>query len=119
MKHLKISIVAVVAIVMGIAASAFTSKKIVKDEAPETMTWFQFTGSDPTNVAQVQNYLNYSYTDGQPCSGLTNKICAVEANGVASPGQHPSSAFSSTLKSELQDVIDNGSTYPDITQRVQ
>lgn len=112
--------IAVVAIVMGIAASAFTSVHSSKADSPSTMTWFQFTGSDPTDLAQVQNYLNYSYTNGQACSGSTTKICAVQVDGQATPGQHPASAFSTTLKNEIKDVVQNGNLAPtDITERVQ
>ncbi|HEU5054507.1 MAG TPA: hypothetical protein VFT78_15435 [Hanamia sp.] len=118
MKKIKVSLFAVIAIVMGIAASAFTHRhEIIKH--PATLTWFSFTGSDPTDAAQVKNSMNYTWTNGQACSGSTNKVCAVRVDGIASPGQHPSSSFSSTLQSELQDVIDNTNSYPDITQRVQ
>lgn len=120
MKQFKISMFAVIAIVMGIAASAFTTSKMASpDKGQLTTTWFQFMGTDPTDLSQVQDYNNYSYVDGTPCSGSTNKICAVEADGVASSGQHPSAGFSSTLKSELSDVVNNVATYPDISQRNQ
>lgn len=116
MKHLKISMFAVVAIVMGIAASAFTSSKSVNfGKEPLTYTWFKFTG-DPTNLSQIQDYTNYSYVNGLPCSG-SNLICAVEANGTASMGQHPSAPFSSTLKTELANEFNHTGSYPDISQK--
>ena len=119
MKRLKISMLAICAIVLGLVASAFTVKHNPNSIHPTTLTWFSFSGSDPTDVTQVNDYMNYTWTDGQACSGTTNKICAVQVSGVASPGQHQSSSFSSTLKSDLQKVINNGNSYPDITQRVQ
>jgi hypothetical protein len=120
MKQIKVSIFAVIAIVMAIAASAFTKVKHSNAIHPSTLTWFRFAGSDPTDPVQVKNYMNYTWTDGQPCSGSTNQICAVQVDGIASSGQHPSSVFSPTLKSELQNVIDDpANSYSDVTQRVQ
>jgi|GEM_PF-1918049 len=116
MKKFKISMFALIAIVMGIAASAFTSPAIHSNKKPLVTTWFQFMGSDPTNVGQVQNYLNYQYVNGSPCSG-SSKICAVDVDGIASPGQNPSNAFSPTLKSELQNVILHGNSYGDISKK--
>lgn len=116
MKKFKISVFAVIAIVMGIAASAFTSPNFHSNKKPLVITWFQFMGSDPTNVADVQNYMNYQYVNGSPCSG-SSKICAVDVNGIASSGQHPSNAFSSTLKNELQNVILHGNSYGDISKK--
>lgn len=54
MRHFKISMIAVLAIVMGIAASAFTSNRANSNKKPLTTTWFQFMGSDPTNVADLR-----------------------------------------------------------------
>lgn len=119
MKKIKVSFIGIFALGLGIAFSAFTAKHQSNATHPTTLTWFSFTGSDPTDATQVKNYMNYTWTNGQPCSGATNKVCAVQVDGNASAGQHPSSAFSSTLQSELQDVIDNGTSYSDITQRVQ
>ncbi|HXS55665.1 MAG TPA: hypothetical protein VN726_06050 [Hanamia sp.] len=116
MKKFKISMIAVFAIVMGIAASAFTSSPVNSNMKPLTTTWFQFMGSDPTNVADVQNYQNYSYVNGLPCSG-SSRICAVQVDGPTTPGAQPSSAFSSTLKSELQNVILHGNSYGDISKK--
>lgn len=116
MKHLKISMFAVIAIVMGIAASAFTtSKEVNSSNGSLTTTWFKFTG-DPTNLSQIQDYTKYSYVDGQPCSG-SNLICAVQTNGVASMGQHPSAPFSSTLKTELSKEFNHTGSYLDISQK--
>lgn len=68
MKRIKISMIAVIAIVMGIAASAFTVPKINLTDA-----WFTINPlSDPT--------LSSSYTySGQtsPCSG-SDVLCAIE-----------------------------------------
>jgi hypothetical protein len=103
MKHLKISMIAVLAIIMGIAASAFTtSNGKSPDKGKLTIAWFQFMGSDPTDVSQVQDNTNYSYVNGLPCSG-SNRICAVNTDGVASQNGQPD-AFSQTLKDELQGV---------------
>jgi hypothetical protein len=116
MKHFKISMIAVVAIVMGIAASAFTSSTAKSNKKPLTVTWFQFMGSDPTNVSEVQNYQNYNYVNGQPCSG-SSLICAVDVDGATTVGAHPSSPFTTTLKAELQNVILHGNSYADISKK--
>jgi hypothetical protein len=116
MKRLKISMFAVIAIVMGIAASAFTTSKMTSpDKGQLTTTWFQFMGTDPTDVSQVQDNTNYSYGTGLPCSG-SNRICAVFTDGVASADEQPEE-FSDQLKSELENVILHGSSYSDISKR--
>jgi hypothetical protein len=105
---------------MGIASSAFTINHHSGKIHPTTLTWFRFSGSDPTNPTQVKNSMNYTWTDGQPCSGPTNKICAVQVDGVASQGQHPASSFSPALQGKLQDVIDGTAKYPtEITERAE
>ena len=107
MKRLKISMFAVIAIVMGIAASAFTATKTVKaSDHPTNTAWFRFMG-DPTVLTQLQDNTEYSYVDGLPCTGK-DVICAVNYSGVASSGDHPDS-FSSSFKSRIANVY-NGST---------
>jgi len=76
MKKFQVSIFAVIAIVMGIAASAFTAQKPAKVQHPSTTTWFKFMG-DPSNLTELQDNTEYSYADGLPCSGQ-DVICAVE-----------------------------------------
>lgn len=116
MKHFKISMIAVIAIVMGIAASAFTTNNQSNEEHGRlTTAWFQFMGSDPTNLSQVQDNTNYSYQSGLPCSG-SNHICAVQTAGVASSGAQPD-PFTQQLKDELADVVTNGASYSDISKK--
>ncbi|KAA9038741.1 hypothetical protein FW778_14450 [Ginsengibacter hankyongi] len=114
MKRLKISMFALFAIVLGIAASAFTSRHETSvKKGPETIAWFQFMG-DPTSLAQVKDNTEYQYQGGLPCSG-SNAICAVQTNGVATSGHNPD-PFSSTLKTELTNVFNGTNTYADISQ---
>jgi hypothetical protein len=116
MKKFKMSFFGILAISLGISISAFTGRKAGEPaNIPLTVTWFKFMGSDPTTVSQVQNSANYSYVNGQPCSG-SNLICAVNTSGTATSGHQPD-PFSPALKSELQDVINNGSSYGDISKR--
>lgn len=112
------------AIAIGLALAVATSgfkpaTTTISDNGQMITAWFEFVGNDPTNLSQVEDYLNYSYTDGQPCSGLTTKICAVQTVGVPQMGQHPSSPFSTSLKSEIDDVVNGAATYPYIAQRQQ
>jgi len=113
MKKFKISMIAVIAIVMGIAASAFTSTSSVNHKAPTTTAWFQFTGSDPSNLTQLEDNTKYSYVNGLPCSGQS-VICAVQYTGNATVGSHPD-AFSSAFKTRITNVY-NGSTDPAISE---
>ena len=113
MKHFKMSMFAVIAIVMGIAGSAFTNNKAVKVKSTLNTGWFQFMG-DPTNLSEIQDNAKYSYEGGIPCSGSA-EVCAVQTTGVLSTGNHPD-AFSNDLKSRLSEVYNQTSTYADISQ---
>jgi len=116
MKRFKISMIAVFALILGIAASAFTTNRQTSQKTGKlTITWFQFMGSDPTDLTQVQDNTNYSYQTGLPCSG-SNHICAVQTDGVASVGEQPAE-FSQELKDELADVVNNGASYSDISKK--
>ncbi|HSV10123.1 MAG TPA: hypothetical protein VLI68_05100 [Hanamia sp.] len=84
MKKFKISMIAVVAIVMGIAASAFTVPKTNLTDA-----WFTInTGSDP-NLASSYTYVGTT----SPCSGST-QLCAIE--GVRD-GSNPDQPLQSSV----------------------
>jgi hypothetical protein len=67
MKRIKVSIFAVIALIMGIAASAFTAPK-----APLSDGWFTINpGADPTKAA------SYTYSGAtSPCSG-NDVLCAI------------------------------------------
>ena len=109
-------IIGMVAIILAVAGSAFTAHKtVVSANSPNTTAWFTFMGSDPTDLSQVQDNTNYTYVSGLPCSG-SSKICAVQTSGVASSGHQPD-PFTSTLKTELQNVINSGTSYPDISKK--
>ena len=113
MKRLKISTFALIAIIMGIASSAFTAQKQIKaNNHPLTTTWFKFMG-DPTNLTQLKDNTEYSYVDGLACSGQA-VICAVLYTGAAASGQHPD-AFSSAFKTRITNVY-NGSSDPAISE---
>jgi hypothetical protein len=115
MKKFKISMIAVVAIVMGIAVSAFTAQKPAKANHPLTTTWFKFMG-DPSNLSQLKDNTEYSYVDGLPCSGQ-DIICAVQYTGNATVGSHPD-PFSSAFQSRITNVY-NGSTDAAISEEDQ
>lgn len=68
MKKFKISLFAVIAIVMGIAASAFTVPKVNLTDA-----WFTINGSADPSLASSYTYSGMT----SPCSG-THKLCAIE-----------------------------------------
>ena len=66
MKNLKISFIALLAIVLAIGGSAFTAPSA----KPTATGWFQYLGGDKNNP------VNYSYSGTtDPCSG-TNQFCA-------------------------------------------
>ena len=68
MKRLKISIVAVIAIIMGIAASAFTIPKTSPSDS-----WFTIQNLSLPNSASSYTY----YGTSSPCSG-NDVLCAIE-----------------------------------------
>ncbi len=82
MKKVKISLLAVTAIVLGICSSAFTtastaSKSVLADE------WFLYDGSGP-----VTDPANYSYSGAiPPCSAHT-RYCAFKGQRQAAPNQN-------------------------------
>jgi len=115
MKKIKVSIFAVIAIIMGIAASAFTAQKPAKVQHPSTTTWFKFMG-DPSNLSQLKDNTEYSYVDGQPCPGQ-DVICAVQYTGNSTAGSHPD-PFSSSFQSRITNVY-NGSTDAAISEEDQ
>ena len=100
--------VAVIAVVMGAAASAFTIHTPVNSDKDELVTtWFKFTGTDPTDLNQLKNNMEYEYVNGLPCSG-EDLICAVRYTGVADEGEHPT-AFSVPFQSRIAAVYAGGS----------
>lgn len=114
MKHFKISMFAVIAIVMGIAASAFTTSKADNPDKGKVLTnWYQFMG-DPTILSEVQDYTKYSYEGGTACSG-SDLVCAVKTTGAIT-AHHQPDAFSNDLKARLSEVFNQTSTYSDISQ---
>ena len=86
MKKFKVSIFAVIAIVMGIAASAFTAPK-----APLSDGWFTINANaDPTLAA------SYTYSGASsPCSG-SDVLCAII--GTKDP-LHPTQPMQSDVNS--------------------
>lgn len=106
MKGIKISMIAVIALVMGIAGSAFTTQQPLQGkDHPATTAWFKFMG-DPSDLSQLKNNVNYTFVDGQPCSG-DDVICAVLYSGTASSGHHPD-AFSISFQNRIQAVYNGG-----------
>lgn len=86
MKHFKISMIAVVAIVMGIAASAFTLPK-----APRSEGWFTINPNSDPNLAS-----SYTYSAETPACSASDVLCAIE--GTQDP-VHPTQPLQSDVNS--------------------
>lgn len=78
MKRIKISMMAVVAIVLGVAASAFTVPK-----ANFTDAWFTIQNPSAPNVASSYAY----YGTTSPCSS-NDHLCAIKGTRDVSPNQN-------------------------------
>jgi len=88
MKKFKISMIAVMAIVLGIAASAFTAKPTVKHN--HTMHFIQFTGSDNSKpeIEASGNWLDLGTDEPTlTCDEASGVVCYVEYNGTLSQFQ--------------------------------
>lgn len=89
MKQIKISMFAVVAIVMGIAASAYTSRIPEKPKA-HAMHYIEFTGTDNSN-AQIEASANWLDLGTNPptltCAEPDGIVCYVLFNGTLSAYQ--------------------------------
>ncbi len=71
--------IAVIAIVMGIAASAFTAPS----NAPTTDQWFTYNGSGP-----LGNTSSYNYSGSTPTCSAHNQFCEFKGISQASPNQN-------------------------------
>jgi hypothetical protein len=76
MKKFKISIIAVMALIMGIAASAFTAPV----NSPTVNEWFTYDGSGPLNAPASYTYAGSTAT----CSGHV-QFCEFKGIRQASP----------------------------------
>lgn len=114
MKKFKISMIAVMAIVLGIAASAFTSVKVHPPKGVLTVSWFKYTG-DPTDLTQLQTNTMYDNESVEPCNG-EDLICAVHYTALSS-GLHPA-PFDAAFKARIS-AVKNGGTDADIAQEDQ
>ena len=85
MKKFKVSIFAVIAIVMGIAASAFTAKESVV-KSPNAGFFYQYNSSS-TAQADIQNISLYARAS-QSCSG-SDHVCGVLLPTDKPVGQQP------------------------------
>jgi len=99
MKKIKVSIFAVIAIVMAIAASAFTSKE-ANVKSPEALFFYEYTSSS-TLQADIQNIANYS-RQSQSCSG-SNHVCGVLLPTDQPVGAQPVTSEFNAEKSDLWD----------------
>ena len=111
MKKFKISIIAVFAMAMAIATSAFTNMKVHPPKGSLTVSWFKYTG-DPTNLTQLQTNTMYDNESVEPCDG-EDLICAVHYTALSS-GLHPA-VFDAAFKSRIA-AVKNGGTDADIAQ---
>lgn len=82
MKHLKISMVALFAIVMGIAASAFTNLNLPQNN--HAMHFLRYDGTDNSNT-EIQESSNWVDLGTQEpalsCSDETGVVCFVKYDG--------------------------------------
>lgn len=82
MKKFKISMIAVVALVMGIAASGFTNHKV--PNSSHTMHYIRYDGTDNSN-AELQassNWVDLGTQDPDlSCSDQTGVVCFVKYDG--------------------------------------
>lgn len=111
MKKLKISMIAVTAIVLAITLSAFTSERHegAAGKSPKIIQWYEFDGN-PNSLTELQDEDFYSYDGGsKPCNGTSN-ICGVRTTGSTVMGDSPD-PFSSTLKATIQNVKNNPSQH--------
>jgi uncharacterized protein DUF6520 len=81
---MKKSILPALAIVVALAASAFTTNRNVNSN------FFVYTSSLHTQAA-VQSIGNYVSTTTSPCSGTTTNVCGVTLPTAEPVGQNPNS----------------------------
>lgn len=105
MKNLKISVFAVIAIVMGIAVSAFTEKSPVT--SPDTLYFYEYTSSS-TAQADIQNIANYQ-RETESCGG-GDHVCGVFLPTNKPSGQQPVASEFNAEKSDLWDSEDAGTS---------
>lgn len=79
MKSLKISLVALFAMVIGICSSAFTAA----NTAPVADDWFLYDGS-----GSVTDINNYNYTGSIASCNSNIRMCAFKGQRQAAPNQH-------------------------------
>jgi len=102
----KISFLPLLALVIAVAASAFTTQRKTND------VWYTFTG---TSFNDVDNYLLYESTESDEspgCSTLGN-ICAVQ---LPDNGQTPDEGDFNVLK---QDIVDAQAGHSSSDSRIQ
>lgn len=98
MKKIKVSIFAVMAIVMGIAASAFTTKTPAK--SPDTLFFYKYQLTSTTQ-ANIQNIANYK-RESLSCSG-TNHVCGILLPTDQGANQQPLASEFNPEKTPLWD----------------
>lgn len=97
MKHLKISMIAVIAIVMGIAASAFNLKNA--EVQPKNASYFYLYTSTSTAQGDIQNISNY---ERNPLNCNTGShVCGVNLPTDQPTGQPPVSSEFDAAKANL------------------
>jgi hypothetical protein len=83
MKKFKMSTIAIIALVLGIAANAFTMRPAEKTGSL-TMHYIQFTGPDNSDD-EIQSADNWTDLGTQPptltCNAGTGIVCYVQFNG--------------------------------------
>jgi hypothetical protein len=114
MKHLKISMIAVLAIIMGIAASAFSLKNTGVNSHADL--FFYLYTSNSTAQADIQNISNYERDDLSCDDGA--HVCGVYLSTDKAAGQPPVTSEFNVVKPDLWSSEQAGSaTIPEIEMR--
>lgn len=106
MKNLRMSLFAAVAIIMGIAASAFTTKE-VPAKSSNLQYFYEYTSSS-TAQSDIQNIANYARASDD-CTG-SNHVCGVYLPTNKPLGQQPVASEFNAEKSDLWDSEQAGAS---------
>lgn len=112
MKKIKISLFAIIAIVMGVAGSAFTNNPV---EKVNSVTYFYEYTSSSTLKDDVQNIDNYVRRTKSCNSGI--HVCGVSLEATNPSSQKPDVQLFNDVKDDLWASEQNGtSTIPGVIE---
>lgn len=100
----------------AVLTQGFGIRESINEQGQSATRWYEFVGSDPTDIDQLLDNTLYELTNSQPCAGQAF-ICAVKAEGSDTQGDHPDS-FSKDLEEQIRDVLQNPmAPAPDVSFR--